>query len=143
MLTCLHHELEGSERIIKEINYRCLSPVFVGERIRVCGKRLTTKSGKKEDGKGDGRDDLGGGDEWEVWIEKGGGEQQGGEQPRTPALAVRGTVSTPFVGISAADIVDNAASFNLAQSRKAKSGEDEADQMGHVAHDVDGVDEWL
>lgn len=144
MLTCLHHELEGSERIIQEINYRCLSPVFVGESIRVCGKRLTARSGKKEDGEGDERDDdLGGGDGWEVWIEKGGGQQQGGEQARTPALVVRGTVRTPFVGTLTADMVDDAVGFNRARSTKAKSREDEADKMGPVAHDVDDVDEWL
>ncbi|ERF69321.1 hypothetical protein EPUS_04026 [Endocarpon pusillum Z07020] len=143
MLTCLHHELEGYERIIKEINYRCLSPVFVGERIRVCGKRLTARSGKKEDGKGDERDDLEGGDGWEVWIEKGGGEQQGGEQPRPPALAVRGTVRTVHVGISTAQIIDDCVTFHAAQNRRTKTDETEADKMGDVAHDVDGIDEWL
>ena len=143
MLTCLRHELEGHERIIKEISYRCLSPVFVGERIRVCGKRLTARSGKKEDGKGDERDDLGGGDGWEVWIEKGGGEQQGGEQPRTPALAVRGTVRTVFMGTTTAEMVGDSVVASLAQGIMEKTDEAESEKMGDVAHDVDGIDEWL
>ncbi len=147
MLSCLRHELEKHERIITEISYRCLSPVFVGEKISVCGKRLTTKSGKKEDAKGDQKDDLARGDGWEVWIEKGGAEQQGGEQATTPALAVRGTVRTEYVGTTPAEMLADTLVPALVGTEIKRTGEKEADsdKMGDVPHDVDAdaADEWL
>ncbi len=146
MLSCLGHELEKHERIIKEISYRCLSPVFVGEKIRVCGKKLTAKSGKKEHAKGDQKDGLAEDDGWEVWIEKGGAEQQGGEQATTPALAVRGTVKTEYVG-TIANAIEDAAGFGNAGNgrKKADEHQTEPDKMGDVPHDVDAdvADEWL
>lgn len=72
MLTCLQHGLGGDggrvgSTRVRELSYRCLRPVFVGDEIRVRGRR------KGEAG-------------WEVWVEKTGGEP--------PLLAVRAAVRT-------------------------------------------------
>lgn len=86
MLTCLKHELAKSHRVVREIRYRCLKPVFVGEvELRVCGTRLEGKKKKEVEDKGE--------EDWEVWIQKdtpgGGGE---------PELVVKGNVKTQYVG---------------------------------------------
>ncbi|KAL9107553.1 MAG: hypothetical protein Q9227_007553 [Pyrenula ochraceoflavens] len=102
MLTCLRYELLKGKggiagpggRVIREVEYRNLAPVYCGEEMRVCGKR---RGGKKTKGKGGESQSRGSvsvsggdgmeGDEWEVWIERGDG-----------GLAVRGTVWTDVAG---------------------------------------------
>ena len=70
--------------MVREIGYRCLGPVFVGEAgVRVCGKRVVGKS----------KGEKGGEEGWDVWIEKGADEEGNGA-----SMAVRGSVSTEFVG---------------------------------------------
>ncbi len=84
MLECLERallherqELNRDMRIIKEISYRNFKPLFVGEEMRICGKKRPHKEGKN------GSSDR---EEWEVWIETGEGDEK--------SLAVRGTVTT-------------------------------------------------
>ena len=96
MLTCVRYELEKHGRAIREIRYRNFAPLFVGEEMRICGKRTSrpTQARKWTDGdafppRPEGftrtpEDDYDG--RWEVWIEKG----KAGEE----SLAVLGTVET-------------------------------------------------
>jgi hydroxyacyl-ACP dehydratase HTD2-like protein with hotdog domain len=103
MLTCLKHELEksGSERarsLVREIRYRCLAPVYVGEGIRICGRKVgkksTSGSGSGEVGqeREEQQQQQQQQQEWEVWVEK------GGDAGAPPALTVRGTVRTTACG---------------------------------------------
>ncbi|PLN74807.1 hypothetical protein BDW42DRAFT_51682 [Aspergillus taichungensis] len=66
MLTAIRTYLIGCGRIITQIDYRNISPLYVGEELAVCGKRKPGRDGA-----------------WEVWIED-----------REGSLAVRGTVQT-------------------------------------------------
>lgn len=71
MLTALRYHLLEKEprRVIREIEYRNLVPLYAGEEMRVCGR--------KKNGEG----------EWEIWCEG-----------RDGGYAVRGSVSTEDVG---------------------------------------------
>lgn len=111
MLTVLDHELQrpaaglgprakakkaSRRRLIREINYKCLRPVFVGEEVRVCGKRSDSR--RRRRGGGGGGEIMGCADAdadadeevWEVWVEKGG--------HAAASLAVKGSVRTEWVG---------------------------------------------
>ena len=84
MLECLERallhekwELKRDLRRIKEISYRNFKPLFVGEEIRICGKKKPSKEGTNDTSKSE---------EWEVWIETGEGAEK--------TLAVRGTATT-------------------------------------------------
>jgi len=81
MLECLSRarwaydiEVGRARSMIKEISYRNFKPIFVGEEMRVCGKRKGPKQAKKDEFLEE---------EWEVWIETGEGDAR--------TLAVRGT----------------------------------------------------
>jgi len=84
MLDCLAralaHERVGLHlefRVIKEITYRNFKPLFVGEEMRVCGKKKSPNQANSSSSNTD---------EWEVWIETGEGDEK--------TLAVRGTATT-------------------------------------------------
>lgn len=67
MLTVLRLNLIKLRRVIREIEYRNLAPLYVDEEMNICAKQ---KSGR-------------GLDVWDIWIEG----KDGG-------LAVRGTIQT-------------------------------------------------
>jgi hydroxyacyl-ACP dehydratase HTD2-like protein with hotdog domain len=69
MLTVLRHHLLRRNRVIREIDYRNLAPLYAEEEMRVCG-----------------REKGGGSGEWEVWVE---GRDRG--------VAVKGSVRTEEV----------------------------------------------
>lgn len=66
MLTALQNHLVKRMLVVQEIQYKNLLPLFVDEKMRICGKPQ-----------------QGNGENWDVWIEN----KDGG-------LAVRGTVQT-------------------------------------------------
>lgn len=68
LLSVFRAHLSKLDHEIIEINYRNVSPLYVGEQLTLCGK---SKPGQADDGS------------WEVWIEN----QDGG-------LAVRGRIRT-------------------------------------------------
>ncbi|KAL2809480.1 HotDog domain-containing protein [Aspergillus granulosus] len=65
LLTALQLHLEGKGLMITEIDYKNLAPVYVDEKLTICGKPKSTKD-----------DNV-----WDVWIEG-----------RDGGLAVRGTI---------------------------------------------------
>lgn len=69
LLISLQNHLTQSGLVIKDIDYRNLAPLYVDEKLVVCGKQ---KTGRNVNG-----------NTWDVWIEG----PEGG-------LAVRGTVKT-------------------------------------------------
>lgn len=102
MLTCLKHELTKSERAVREITYRCLAPVYVGEVIRICGRKGSGSGSRNARGKGTRIEDeaqqrLMGEQSWEVWVEKGGDAATG----EGAALVARGTVRTEDMALVA------------------------------------------
>ena len=66
MLTALQNHFVKRMLVIQEIQYKNLIPLFVDEKMRICGKPQSGTEGN-----------------WDVWIEN----KDGG-------LAVRGTVQT-------------------------------------------------
>jgi hydroxyacyl-ACP dehydratase HTD2-like protein with hotdog domain len=67
MLTVLSHHLAKLGRVIREIEYRNLVPLYVDEEMKICAKAKSSSCPNS----------------WEVWIEGPSG-----------GLAVRGTVRT-------------------------------------------------
>jgi hydroxyacyl-ACP dehydratase HTD2-like protein with hotdog domain len=79
MLECLSRAVRASASpVIAEINYRNFSPVFVGEELRVCGRKVKSSQAGQRSCSADAQ-------EWEVWIETG--------EREDASLAVRGTAS--------------------------------------------------
>lgn len=81
MLECLSRALvtddakvQRRSSRIREISYRNYKPLFVGEEMRICGKKKVPKEEKTDVFE----------EQWEVWIETGEGDDR--------SLAVRGTV---------------------------------------------------
>ncbi|KAE8148217.1 DER1-domain-containing protein [Aspergillus avenaceus] len=70
LLTVLSNHLSNIGRVITEIRYRNLAPLYVREALAICGKPKTSES-----------DTV-----WDIWIETGNG-----------SLAVRGTIHTTTV----------------------------------------------
>ncbi|KAL9623268.1 MAG: hypothetical protein Q9160_002375 [Pyrenula sp. 1 TL-2023] len=82
-----------SKRVIREVEYRNLKPVYVGESMRVAGQPRPRRPSKPSTEKGnaggrpkENEEEGEDADDWEVWIEVHG------------EMAVRGTVKTERVG---------------------------------------------